>query len=265
MTTQRNHTRIGLIAVVATIALVAVSSGGAAAVDPANAEANRLENVSNSTTGVNPPDIPLHGLISVRSTNENPVDSANISVIGPSTATIEATFPDEVLYNISEAGSYDVIVKGTPIKTIEIGSTDISPVAHQFNSSKLSTADNLNVTLNTSKDPSTTYGWAADDSLRITADTYPAFADIPVDTTTSPTTVDLTETSRWSTVNSSLPTGNTTWYLGSHIQSISVDGETVYGSGDDPLGGGGGDGSTDQTTLLIVGLIAAAAAIVLFD
>lgn len=242
--------RLTAVAVIALAALAAGATGGAAAADPANVTVS----ASNGTEyiGATPPEAPDPPQINVIQDDGSPISEANITISAPGNVTGTFNFTSEVQYEVDTAGTYDVSVDGT-----SVGSETVSRDEHYVETAtlNLSGASNVTVTLNRSdglSDPR--YGWTSP-----TADKEAVYLNYNTSTSYVGDT-DISSDPQYLTVDLYDDTYvNGTYYFNDRIETIVVDGETVYETtDDDPLGGGAGGSSSNQTMILVsLGLLAA--------
>jgi len=268
MTQSKRYTRLGLIAVVAILALTAAGSGGAAAVDPADVDVS-IDNATDIDASPLPADHPTRALIIVELTA---VGTLNPSDVNFSSTAVDKSdpFPPEILGDVAASDIPDsglnvtVSVSGTEVKTVTLHKKALDSDSATVSSSTLTSADNISLTVDGSdvdeSDYLTTVGQTYDISLAKNASSRPITISLEKSSDVINTSVQTANLDYYSGL-SDVSGNQTQIYFSDSVREIEIDGESIYQqTQDDPLGGGGGDGSSDNQTLILVaiGLLAAA-------
>jgi hypothetical protein len=259
--------RIGLIAVVALVGLAAGATGSVAADAPTADDIRVIPAVNQSDPVWS--DFDRNATIDIEGFALTDFDPSKVSVSGDGDA-MTRVYNDSQLVSysgspgdIGDAETVDILYDGSVIETVTVETVEWDTVGVSVNSSTLEGAESVNVTL--PKNETTSHGLTRVNSstrqLQIglssaTKTDRIILADVP----NRSTTVDITEISYeferdyQDLVNSTPSDQQVTLVTSDAVESVEIDGETVYDQDDSLLGGGGGDDGLGDQTLIGIGV-----------
>lgn len=271
---MRGHKhRLAVVAVLAVAALAVGATGGVAADKPGPSNIR-------TTDAVDPDDAvwtsyDRNATITVYGYSLTDWNPAAVSVSGPGWVRIENS-TNQVTYSVSPevigvSETVEVLYNGSPIDTVTVEIDSWHTKGIEIDASKLAGAKHVNISIPANK--TTYHGLSAEPGVNNTgrtlsvglsaadADARPIFKTV----SNNSTTVDLTTINKsddflrdWPKLVGDLPlNGQVTLVTSDAVESVTIDGETVYnGSSDAPLGGGGSGGGGVPLIMILIGAAA---------
>lgn len=240
------HRTIGLVLVVGILGLTAASGSVASQSDI------QIVDVSNGTDTTADVSLPVdeRPMITVANVSGGNIADNAISVEGPGQPA-KSSIPSQVDIEVDQAGTYDIIYNGQLIgsRSVEMKTVEVESIT--LNNSALSTANSVNITY--SPEEYDKFAEKTPTGLKYTVSTqYNVIFGDAVDNKT-----DLTDNQNWGIITSSISGNTTTIYTSDSVETVEIDGETVYS---ESVLGGGGDGESilsgiDDQTLLGAGAV----------
>jgi hypothetical protein len=262
--------RIGVV-VAALLAITAVSTGGAAAADPADFSIAKFQpGVNVEDSGPLPSDLRTNAVISVENESGGQLNSSEVSFGGVEIVGKEDDYPPHVKAMINRTNiPSDGVTVDISVSDTYVGSVDVLPEVYDTKTVDVSqnmskNVENVTLEIDVSELNDSDFATKYRDNFEGTRYEYRLwsdFGDVPESTEIA---ANQSNTVNKTISRSGLPeykrapfdqlfgsNSETTLYLPDYVESVKIDGETVSMT-DAPLGGGGGsDGLGDQTLIAI--------------